>query len=187
MNLGKYFISDNERLEFLGDKVIDLVTTEYLFDKYPEKDEGFLTKLKAKLVRKESLSMLGDNLGFRKFMLISSHIERISGRNNQRFLEDIFESFVGILYKDQKSDLNICRKFVLGVYNEFIDIDDLIKNNDNYKDSLLRLFHSKAWNHPVYDTIYYTGNVYAREFTVVITIPRERFDEGTAGSEYNKM
>jgi ribonuclease-3 len=187
MNLGKYFISDNERLEFLGDKVIDLITTEYLFDKYPEKDEGFLTKLKSKLVRKESLSALGDSLGFRKYILISSHIERISGRNNQRFLEDIFESFVGILYKDQKSDLNICKKFILGVYNEFIDIDELIKNNDNYKDSLLRLFHSKAWNHPVYDTIYYTGNVYAREFTVIITLSKEKFAESGESSETVKL
>lgn len=164
------FNSSNERLEFLGDKVIDLITTEFLFDKYPDKDEGFLTKLKSRLVKKESLSYLGDKLGFKNLLLLSSHVERISGRNNPRFLEDIFESFIGILYKDQHSNLNICKIFLLGVYDEFIDLNEIINNNDNYKDSLLRYFHSKVWDHPVYKNIYHIGNVYSREFTTLVLI-----------------
>ena len=72
----------NERLEFLGDKIIDFITTEYLFDKYPSENEGFLTKLKSKMVNKDSLANLGEKLNFKKFILISSHVERISGRNN---------------------------------------------------------------------------------------------------------
>lgn len=166
--------SSNERLEFLGDKVIDLITTEFLFDKYPNKDEGFLTKLKSRLVKKESLSYLGDKLGFKDLLLLSSHIERISGRNNPRFLEDIFESFMGILYKDQGSNLLICKKFLLGVYSEYINLDDLINKNDNYKDSLLRYFHSKGWGHPVYKNIYHIGNVYCREFTTIVLITNDK-------------
>lgn len=166
---------NNERLEFLGDKVIDLITTEFLFDKYPTKDEGFLTKLKSRIVKKESLSYLGEKLGFKELLMISSHVERISGRNNPRFLEDIFESFMGILYKDQKSNLKICQKFLLGVYEEFIDLEKLINNNDNYKDSILRYFHSQGWGHPVYKTIYHVGNVYCREFTSILVISKELF------------
>lgn len=164
------FISSNERLEFLGDKVIDLITTEFLFDKYPNKDEGFLTKLKSRLVKKESLAYLGEKLGFKELLLVSSHIERIDGRNNLRFLEDIFESFMGTFYKDQHSNLNICKQFLLEVYNRHIDINDLINNNDNYKDILLRYFHSKGWGNPVYEHIYYIGSVQKREFTCVVLI-----------------
>lgn len=175
MKFDNLTLFNNERLEFLGDKVIDLITTEFLFDKYPNKDEGFLTKLKSRLVKKESLSYLGEKLGFRELLMISSHIERISGRKNPRFLEDIFESFVGVLYKDQKSDLNVCKKFLLGVYDEFINIEDLINNNDNYKDSILRYFHQQSWGHPVYRTIYHTGNVYCREFTTILVIKKDLF------------
>lgn len=174
INLDKDFLTNNERLEFLGDKVIDLITTEFLFDKFPDKDEGFLTKLKSRLVKKQSLAYLSKKLGFEDMILLSSHVERISGRNNARFSEDLFESFMGNLYKDQYSNLEICKKFLLGVYSEFIDLDDLISNNDNYKDSLLRYFHSQSLGHPVYKTIYYVGNVYAREFTVILYIEKEK-------------
>jgi ribonuclease-3 len=176
MKLDKYCVSNNERLEFLGDKVIDFIVTEYLFDKFPKEGEGFLTKLKSRIVKKESLSVLGEKLGFAEFMMVSSHVERIRGRDeNPRLLEDIFESFVGTLYKDQKCNIKICRKFVLGVIKEFIDIKNLIDNNDNYKDSLLRYFHSKDYNSPVYHVIYSQGNSNSCEFTSVVLAPKEKF------------
>lgn len=139
----------NEVLEFLGDKVIDLIITEFLFDKFPKKDEGFLTKLKSRIVKKESLAKIGEALGFKRFLMISSHVERISGRDNPRFMEDVFESFMGSLYKEV-DDLKVCRDFLLGVIDKHIDINYLIENNDNYKDTLLRYFHYKKWSHPLY-------------------------------------
>ena len=162
----------NERLEFLGDKVIDFITTEFLFDLFPGKDEGFLTKLKSRMVKKESLANLGRNLGFKEYMLISPHLERNDGRNNPRFLEDIFESFIGGLYKDQDSNIDIARNFVLGVYSEFIVIDDLININDNFKDSLLRYFHSQSYGHPVYTSLSDPGNS-SKEFTTILLIPKK--------------
>lgn len=177
INYNELYVSSNERLEFLGDKVIDLITTEFLFDNYPDKDEGFLTKLKSRLVKKESLAYLGEQLGFKDLLLLSSHIERISGRNNPRFLEDIFESFMGTFYKDQHSNLNVCKHFLLEVYNRHIVIDDLINNNDNYKDSLLRYYHSKGWGNPEYKHIYYIGSVQTREFTCVILIEKEKISD----------
>lgn len=148
------FIMDNnvhnERLEFLGDKVIDFITTVFLYYKYPDKNEGFLTKLKSRMVKKESLSKLGDELGFKKYILIDSHMECISGRNNSRILEDIFESFMASLYIN--TNIDICKQFLIGVYNKHIDFDNLININDNYKDSILRYFQSQKWGHPVYTT-----------------------------------
>lgn len=163
---------DNEKLEFLGDKVIDFITAEFLYNKYADKeDQGFLTKLKSRIVKKETLSMLGEKLGFKKFILINSHIEKIDGRNNPRFLEDIFESFMCALYKDT-GNLEVCKDFLLGVYSEFIDLDYLITNNDNYKDSLLRYFHSLSLGHPVYTCIYYTGPVNNRKFVTIVKLPK---------------
>lgn len=177
INYNSTLTASNERLEFLGDKVIDLITTEFLFDSYPTKDEGFLTKLKSRLVKKESLSYLGEQLGFKELLLLSSHVERIDGRNNPRFLEDIFESFMGILYKDQKSNLNICKKFLLGVYSTHININDLINVNDNYKDSILRYFHSKGWGNPIYKNIYHIGSVQSREFTTIVLLDKKLLND----------
>ena len=144
---------NNEVLELLGDKVIDFITIEYLIDTYKGKNEGFLTKLKSKLVNKHSLSNLANKLNFKKFILISSHIERISGRSNERLSEDLFEAFMAALYLDQNRNFEICKQFLLGIYFEFINFDELINVNTNFKDSLLRLFQANGWKFPVYTTI----------------------------------
>ena len=144
---------NNEVLELLGDKVIDFITIEYLIDNYKGKNEGFLTKLKSKLVNKHSLSNLANKLNFKKFILISSHIERISGRSNERLSEDLFEAFMASLYLDQNRNLEICKQFLLGIYFEFVNFDELINVNTNFKDSLLRLFQANGWKFPVYTTI----------------------------------
>jgi dsRNA-specific ribonuclease len=166
-------IGTNERLEFLGDKIIDFIITELLFDSYPDKNEGFLTKLKSRMVRKESLAKIGEHLGFREFLLINCHVERNNGRYNPRFLEDVFESFIGALYKDQKCEISIVKKFVIGVFKEFVDINELINNNDNYKDSALRYFHSKNYGHPVYLPICCSSSNGVKDFVCVLGIPKE--------------
>ena len=102
----------NERLEFLGDAFLNLATAEYLFEKFPNKDEGFLTKLRTKLVRNTQLSHIGSELGFNKWILISSHVERISGRENPRLIEDVFESFLASVYIDQGHE--VCKRFIFG-------------------------------------------------------------------------
>lgn len=180
--LDESILNNNERLEFLGDKVIDLITTEFLFDKYPNKDEGFLTKLKSRIVRKEGLSFLSEKIGFKEYILISSHIERISGRNNTRFLEDIFESFMGALYKDQNSNLEICKNFLLGVYDEFLNLEELINNNVNYKDSLLRYFHHQKWSNPIYTNIHtIEGSVQQNKiFVIIVMLKKELISNNEA-------
>lgn len=161
--------SNNERMEFLGDSVVSLVVAEYLFDNFPGKSEGFLTGLKSRLVKFESLSHFADKLGFRKYLLISSHVERISGRQNDKFLEDTFESFVCSIYKDQ--GYQACKSFITGVIKDYADINDLITNSDNFKDSLLRYFHSVGWGSPVYTNIFTTGG-YTKEFTSIVMVNR---------------
>jgi len=171
--------SSNERLEFLGDAFLNLATAEYLFEKFPEKDEGFLTKLRTKLVRNTQLSYLGEKLEFNKWLLISAHVERISGRDNPRLVEDVFESFLAAVYIDQGHDT--CKRFIFSCFNTYIDLDFLANNNDNYKDILLRFFQTKNWTFPVYETIFHTGDVYNRQFTTVVVVKKELYSDNCLG------
>lgn len=161
----------NERLEFLGDSVLNMVTAEYLFAKFPSKDEGFLTKLRTKLVRNTQLSHMGSNLGFNEWLLISNVIEKINGRQNPRLIEDVFESFIASLYKDQ--GFYVTKDFIFKCFDKYVDLDYLIENNDNYKDTLLRYFQLNEWSHPVYSNIKTEGSGPNRVFTTVVLVQKE--------------
>ena len=154
----------NERLEFLGDSIVDAIVKEYLYDRFDVVDEGFLTKLKIKLVRSERLIEFAEFLGFREFLLLSNKMENLTtkgksrGRNTKRFLEDAFEAFVGAIMKDQKGQgYEVSKKFVVGLIEQLVDFSELIMTNDNYKDSLLRYFQSNKWGNPKYTEINQEG------------------------------
>ena len=90
----------NERLELLGDCILGSVVGTYLFTRFDDQSEGFLTKTKTKIVRGKTLGKLGRRMGFGKWVVISLHVENEGGRNNIRILEDLFECFIGALYLD---------------------------------------------------------------------------------------
>jgi len=94
----------NESIEFLGDSVLDAVIGIYIYDRYNDQSEGFLTKTKTKLVRGKTLSKLAERLGFGEWMVISQHVESEDGRNNARLLEDLFECFIAAIYLDNGGD-----------------------------------------------------------------------------------
>ncbi|WP_058303884.1 ribonuclease III [Gorillibacterium timonense] len=104
---------DNERLEFLGDAVLELTVSEYLFEAYPNRSEGELTKLRASIVCEPSLVVFAENLSFGLYVLLGKGEELTGGRSRPALLADVFESFVGALYLDQglaavKSFLSSC-------------------------------------------------------------------------------
>lgn len=181
MNLNKDDYGDYEKLELLGDKAIDLITLDYIIKQFPDKEVGFLTELKSNIVRKPSLANLGEQLGFKKYILFSSHIDRItnsnknSGRENKRFLEDIFESFIGALYIDQDLNKEVIKPFLLGVYKKHIDLDYIVKNEINYKSALLKFFHTQKYGHPKYTDLYFLGPPTNRLFVSVILIEKSVF------------
>jgi len=92
---------DNERLEFLGDAVLELTVSEYLFDTYPERPEGELTKLRASIVCEPSLVNFADKLDFGSYVLLGKGEELTGGRTRPALLADVFEAFIGALYLDQ--------------------------------------------------------------------------------------
>jgi dsRNA-specific ribonuclease len=91
----------NERLEFLGDSIISSTVAKYLYDRYPNQDEGFMTKIRTRLVNGEALAKLARIINLQDHIIISRHVEeRCNGRNNTRILEDAFESFIGAMFLD---------------------------------------------------------------------------------------
>lgn len=132
----------NERYEFAGDSFINNTVCEYLFERYEDKDEGFLTKLKTKIVSKECLSLFGKYLGLDNYVLLSNHMENLNGRDSDRVLEDTFESFIYAMIKDS-IPRKIVREFVINVMEKNIAFSELIFNNANYKDRLKKFSQKK--------------------------------------------
>lgn len=150
------FNKSYETLEFLGDSLLGSVITQYLYNRfvnYHNKNEGFLTKLKIRFVCGEQLANLSKKLNFNKFIIISKHIEdNCNGRENEHILEDVFESFIGALFLDSK-DNKLIEKFIINCIETHIDIVDLILNDNNYKDQLLRYFQHNYLVYPQYQTV----------------------------------
>jgi hypothetical protein len=99
-------------------------------------------------------------------MLISKPIEALCGRDNIKFLEDIFEAFICALYTD--AGFNICRDFIINLIQDEIDFASILHNETNYKDILLRYFHKQQWASPTYETIQYTGPEHKKNFKMCV-------------------
>jgi len=139
----------NEVLEWLGDGIIQAVAAIYLRKRFKTQREGFLTKIRSKLVKTESLAKLALSLNFDKYLIISKHIEIIcNGRKNARILEDSFEAFIGAMMEDfgvtnEIEGFSICNTFIINLMEQKIDITELIVNDDNFKDQLMRFYQKK--------------------------------------------
>ena len=135
------FLSDTElknsyeRFEFLGDSVLNLIIADFLFRNYPNEEEGFLTKMKTKLVNGKTLAYFTKKLNLDQFLVISQNVEKINGRKNDRILEDIFEAFLCSIHLDL--GYKYVEHFVLNNVLTFIDFNEIHEDN-NYKDILLR-------------------------------------------------
>jgi len=144
-----------ERLEFLGDSLLGMIVANYLYSRFPDQNEGFLSKIRTKLVNGKMLGYLSDKIGFPKFAIISKQVEDSNGRNNYKIMEDIFEAFIGALYLDYQSEddevilpKNIKMKPMTGagyyvveswliyIIENYIDFCELIRVKNNYKDML---------------------------------------------------
>jgi len=126
-----------ERLEWLGDAIIQSVVGIYIWERFPNQDEGFYTIFRSKLVKTEALANLASFLDFGPLLLVSKHTED--------YLEDCFEAFVGALFEQTNSKFrySIVQKFIINSIESKIDIPMLVMFNDNYKDILMRYYQSK--------------------------------------------
>lgn len=164
-----------ERYEYLGDSVLSLIIANYLFKKYSDKTEGFLTRIRTKLVNGKTLARFARHLDLGKHILMSSNVEKIDGRNNDRILEDVFEALICAIYLDLGFEK--ANRFVIRVLEEVIDFKQL-EEDDNYKDILLRFCQNKMNTTPTYDTIEVNGPPHLREFKVACYIQGIQYKYG---------
>lgn len=159
-----------ERLEYIGDAILNAVAGSYVFFRYPTQPEGFLTTLRTKLVRTNALSLLATELELGQFILLSRNLDMNYGaRQNAQILEDVFEALVGALYIDfGPEDLgwNTCQKFVIGAFETYIDITKMILKEDNYKKLLLEYYQKTYHTEPKYQIISMQGPPNNRIYTM---------------------
>lgn len=169
-------LEHNERLEFLGDAVLELVVTDFLFKKYPEKTEGELTAYRAALVNTNTLSEASTELGVNEYLLLSKGESQDTGRARQYILANTFESIAGALYLDQ--GYNAAQRFIAD--NLFGLIDEIVSKR-LWQDSK-SLFQEKAQENagitPQYELIEEKGPDHDREFVVGAYLRKELIATG---------
>jgi dsRNA-specific ribonuclease len=174
----------SERLEYLGDHILKAIMGRYLFERFGNEREGFLTKLKIKIEKCSMLHKIGMALGFKKFLLLSLQVENQTildldrGRNTPSYYEDAFEAFIGSILVDfGELGYLYADRFVRSIIENIIDFAELISKNDNFKDSLQRYFQSLKWQTPVYSSLNEEGPLYRKVFTRMLTITNSQFME----------
>jgi len=166
----------NERLEFLGDAVLELIVTDFLFHKYPEKPEGELTAIRSALVNTVSLSEASTKLGVNDYLLMSKGESKDVGRARAYILANAFEAFIGALYVDQ--GYSVAQKFVA---EQLFGKTDEIVEKRLWQDPKSR-FQELAQEHtnltPTYATLSQEGPDHDRIFTVGVFLGKEKVGEG---------
>ncbi len=150
---------NNERLEYLGDAVIEAVTSDYLFIEFPDRDEGFMTQLRSKIVSRQSLNALAHKIGLDRYL-----ISGMSGNGAQKHIYgDAFEAMMGAIYLDQGYDF-VNRLLINKIYDRLLDMEELTAEETDFKSRLIewcqkerrtihfRTVHGKGYasNHPVF-------------------------------------
>ena len=141
--------SSFETLEFIGDSVLGFVITKFLFDRYEHKQEGFLTRARTKLVRGETLAKIAKSIGIDKYIIMDEKGMRNGWNSNPKVLEDAFEALIGAIYMDL--GMLHAKQFILKIFtNKNIVNLDLINQDDNYKDILMRWCQANRKDLPDY-------------------------------------
>ncbi len=158
----------NERLEFLGDAVLDLIVTEALYRLYPQRSEGELTKARASIVSRDSLAREAKKLGLGQFLFLGKGEEKSGGRNRKSILSDVYEAILGAIFLD--GGLHQVRHFLSR--NLLRDVDGRInrKFDDNYKSRLLEYVQARGREGPKYRVFAERGPEHRKEFAVEVRI-----------------
>lgn len=170
-----------ERLEFLGDAVLDLIVTEVIFSRFPEGDEGFLTKLRAKIVRGDTLSDLAKSLDLQTILEIG---ERARGQGielSNSVLSDLFESLVAAIYLTE--GYPVAFRFVERVLTDRLDLEEVSVTVDNFKSELLEYTQALKLPLPKYRVVSESGPGHDKTFQVAVSIAGSDYGTGTGKSK----
>jgi ribonuclease-3 len=181
-------LNDYENLEFMGDRVLEMSVAFYIYRKYPDSSQGFKTILKTKIVKKNTLAKFAEYLGFSKYLIVSKQVEEntlTNGRNNIRILEDVMEAFICALFLDQNKTTfysnvvhklenqrligpgwQIANALIENLIEAVLDFEELIMNEDNYKQLLLIYYQKEFRITPEYISICVEGPPNHRIYTL---------------------
>jgi ribonuclease-3 len=176
-------IATYERLEFLGDAVLDLIVTEILFDKYPQENEGFLTKMRAKIVRADTLYELARELELNKYLVIGNRAIGQGIESSKSVLSDVYEALTAAIYVSYGYERAF--EFVSRSLENYIDFDDIVTNIDNHKSLLMEYSQSEKLELPRYEILSETGPGHNKTFHVAVYIGDDKYGEGEGKSKKN--
>lgn len=168
--------NSNERLEFLGDTVLDLIVARYLYEKFPRKTEGELSKVKSILVRKSVLAEIAAKISLGDLILINWGEEKTGGRNRQSILADVFEAVLGAIYMDK--GIEVATEFIqthlLSDFKKIVRKELYI----NHKSILLEYTQSSGQGIPAYKVIDEIGPDHAKSFLVEVHVNGQKMGKG---------
>ncbi|RCK75816.1 MAG: Ribonuclease III [Ignavibacteriae bacterium] len=175
--IDKIDVLSNERLEFLGDSILNLIVADYLYSHYSNADEGELTKMRSRLVNRSALATYARNINLWDFLLLSSSASQTSGQGSDTILADAFEAVLGAMYLD--SGFEQIREFIEKCITTAIKSNSINIEDTNYKSLLLEYAQSKGFGPPKYTTIKVEGPDHDRIFTVEVLVNNEPCGIGT--------
>lgn len=172
---------DNERLEFLGDSVLSIIISEYIFRRMQNVDEGDLTKFRATLVCEQSLAAVAEKISLNELVFLGRGEERTGGRQRQSIISDAFEAVLAAIYLD--SDFETARKWVLGLMTD--RIEKVLKGElySDYKTTLQEIVQKDGRGAVSYMTVEETGKEHNKRFTVRVVINGEPRQSGVGHSK----
>ncbi|HJO94234.1 MAG TPA: ribonuclease III [Victivallales bacterium] len=169
--------NDNQRLEFLGDAVVEIIITEFLFILYPKKNEGELTALRSALVQKKSLSKLAKLIDLNNFIYLGKGEAGVNGGLRESTLCDTFEAVIGAVYMD--SNLESSRKILIKLINKAYSNIDTLLVEINPKGYLQELVQKDSGSKPIYQLKSTGGLQHAPLYTVDVLLNNEVISTGT--------
>jgi len=174
-------IKHNERLEFLGDAVLELAVTDFLFSTYPERPEGELTAIRAALVNTLSISAAAKKLEADKFLRLSKGEAKDTGRGRRFILANTYEAIIGAIYLDQGYGTS-----ATFISNTLLNNVDDIVEHESWRDAK-SVFQEQAQKHvsitPTYEILYEKGPDHDKEFTVEVFLDTEQIASGAGKSK----
>ena len=174
-------LHSNERLEFLGDALLGFVVGEALYRSFPEKNEGDLTRLRAKLVSTQALALYARRLDLGAHLLMSDNAAKDQGRDNPNLLADAFEALLGAVYLDRGHDA--AERFIHDHALDPFDPQEVAARQKNHKTQLQETLQADGRPQPTYHVIRETGPSHDKTFTVEARVEGDSYGTGTAGNK----
>lgn len=169
---------NNERLEYLGDSVLDTILSEYLFEKFPDSSEGFMTKVRARIVNREVLNQLAISLGIDR--LLVSNVN--SSHPTKNLYGDALEALIGAIFIDKGFE-KTKKLFINKVLNKFVDLDSIVSNDTDYKSLVFEWVQKHKTNLTFNYNEEYDFELKKSVFSTTLMIDREELGKGHGTSK----